>query len=65
MPLTPRERVPGTHWLGSWVGPSAVLDAVVERKIPSPRGESSPRTPLSLNVRPIEDEQLKKDEIVR
>jgi hypothetical protein len=47
------------------VGPSAVLDAVVERKIPSPRGESSPRTPLSLNVRPIEDEQLKKDEIVR
>jgi hypothetical protein len=28
------------------VGPKAVLDAVVKRKIPSPRWESNPRTPL-------------------
>jgi hypothetical protein len=28
------------------VGPRAVLDAVVKRKIPSPRPESNPRTPL-------------------
>jgi len=24
----PRERAPGTHWIGSWVGPTAGLDAV-------------------------------------
>jgi hypothetical protein len=24
--FTPRERTPGTHWIG-WVGPRAVLDA--------------------------------------
>jgi hypothetical protein len=28
------------------VGPRAVLDAVVKRKIPSPRRESKPRTPI-------------------
>jgi hypothetical protein len=33
--FTPRERASGTHWIGGWVGPRAVLDAVVERKIPS------------------------------
>jgi hypothetical protein len=32
--FTPVERVPGTHWIGGWVGPRAVLDAVVKRKIP-------------------------------
>jgi hypothetical protein len=31
---TTSERDPGTHWIG-WVGPRAVLDAVVKRKIPS------------------------------
>jgi hypothetical protein len=44
--FTPRERAPGTHWIGGWVGPRAVLYAVVERKIPSPRRESNPRTPI-------------------
>jgi hypothetical protein len=44
--FTLRERAPGTHWIGGWVGPRVVLDAVVKRKIPSPRGESNPRTPL-------------------
>jgi hypothetical protein len=44
--LTPRERAPGAHWIGGWVGPRAVLDAVVKRKIPSPLRESNPRTPI-------------------
>jgi hypothetical protein len=44
--FTPRERVSGTHWIGGWVGPRAVLDAVAKRKIPSPRRESNPRTPI-------------------
>jgi hypothetical protein len=44
--FTPRERAPGTHWIGGWVGPRAVLDAVVKRKIPSPRRESNPRTTI-------------------
>jgi hypothetical protein len=41
---------PSTHWTGGWVGPRAVLDAVVKRKIPSPRQESNPRTPI---VQPV------------
>jgi hypothetical protein len=45
-PLYLKERAPDTHWIGSWVGPRAVLDAVVKRKIPSPRRESNPRTPI-------------------
>jgi hypothetical protein len=31
--LHPRERAPGTHWIGGWEGPRAVPDAVVKRKI--------------------------------
>jgi hypothetical protein len=30
--LTPGERVPGTHWIGGWVGPRAGLDDVEKRK---------------------------------
>jgi len=26
--FTPRERATGTHWIGGWVGPRVVLDAV-------------------------------------
>jgi hypothetical protein len=37
---------PDTHWIGGWVGPRAVLDAVVKRKIPSPRRESNPITQI-------------------
>jgi hypothetical protein len=48
--FTPRERAPSTHWIGGWVGPRDVLDAVVKRKIPSPRRESNPRTPV---VQPV------------
>jgi hypothetical protein len=42
----PPEKAPGTHWIGGWVGPRAVLEAVVKRKIPSPRRKSNPRTPI-------------------
>jgi hypothetical protein len=27
--FTPKERAPGAHWIGDWVGPRAVLDAVI------------------------------------
>jgi hypothetical protein len=46
----PRKKAPGTHWIGGWVGSKAVLDVVVKRKIPSPRLESKPRTPI---VQPV------------
>jgi hypothetical protein len=42
--LLPKEGAPGTHWIGGWVGSRAVLDAVVKRKIRSPRRESTPST---------------------
>jgi hypothetical protein len=32
------------------MGPRAVLNAVVKRKIPSPRRESNPRTPIVLSL---------------
>jgi hypothetical protein len=47
---TPKERAPGTHWIGGWVGPRAVLDAVVKKKIPISRRESNPRAPI---VQPV------------
>jgi hypothetical protein len=34
--FTFREGAPGTHWIGGLVGPSAGLESVVRRKIPSP-----------------------------
>jgi len=37
--FTPKERAPDTRWIGGWVGARASLDAVVKRKIPSPRQE--------------------------
>jgi hypothetical protein len=48
--FTPKERAPCTHWIGDYVGPRARLDAVVKRKIPSPRRESNPRNPI---VQPV------------
>jgi hypothetical protein len=47
---TLRERAPDTLWMGGCVGPRAVLEAVVKRKIPSPHRESNPRTPI---VQPV------------
>jgi hypothetical protein len=38
------------HWIGGWVGPRAILDAVVKRKIPNPFWESNPTTPI---IQPI------------
>jgi hypothetical protein len=40
--FTPKGRAPRTHWIGSWVGPRAILDTVVKRKIPSPCWDSNP-----------------------
>jgi hypothetical protein len=48
--FTPKERAPGTHCMGGWMGPRAVLNAVVKRKIPSLRQESNPITPI---VQPV------------
>jgi hypothetical protein len=31
--FTPRERIPGTHWIRDWVVPRAGLDAMRKRKI--------------------------------
>jgi hypothetical protein len=44
------EGAPGTPWIGGWVGPRAVLDTMVKRKIPSPHRELTPITQL---VRPV------------
>jgi hypothetical protein len=48
--FTSGERAPGTHLMGGWVCPRAVLGAVAKRKIPSLRQESNPRT---LIVQPV------------
>jgi hypothetical protein len=48
--FTPRERAPETHLIGVWVGPRAVLDAVVKTKIPSPYWKSKRITPI---VQPV------------
>jgi hypothetical protein len=36
--FTPRERAPGTHWIGGWVDPRGGLDAVEKRKFLPPPG---------------------------
>jgi hypothetical protein len=48
--FTPRERSPGTRWIGGWLNPRPVPDAVVKRKIPSPRRESNRITQI---VQPV------------
>jgi hypothetical protein len=32
LPLYPRERAPGTHWIGGWVDPRAGLGDLEKRK---------------------------------
>jgi len=32
--FTPRERVPGTYWIGGLVGPRAILNMAVREKFP-------------------------------
>jgi len=33
-----RERAPGTHWLGGWLGSRAGLDTMSNREFPAPFG---------------------------
>jgi hypothetical protein len=42
--FTPGQRAPGTHWVGIWVGPRAVLGDVEERKF---------LTLLGVELRPV------------
>jgi hypothetical protein len=42
--FSPRQRAPGTHWVGGWVGSRLALDVVVKRKIPSPYRNSDHRS---------------------
>jgi hypothetical protein len=49
--FTAGKRIPGTHWVGGWVGQSADLEAVAKREIPfpAPAGKSKLGCPaLSL-----------------
>jgi hypothetical protein len=46
-PHYPRERVPGMHWIGGWLGPRASLDVVAKNKTPGPARN---RTPVVLPV---------------
>jgi hypothetical protein len=49
--FTPRERTPGTHWTGGWVGPRAGLDTKAKRKILCPcRGSNTDRPARSLTL---------------
>jgi hypothetical protein len=48
--FTSTERTPDTQWIWGWGGLRAVLDAVVKRRISSPRQVSNPRTPI---VQPV------------
>jgi hypothetical protein len=48
--FTPGVRASGTCWIGGWVGPRAILDTMVKRKIPSSRRQSNPRSPI---VQPV------------
>jgi hypothetical protein len=54
--FTPRERAPGTHWIGGWVNPSATLDTVAKRKkAPAPTRNRTPVVQLvSLITTPTE-----------
>jgi hypothetical protein len=43
--FTPRERTPGTNWVGGWVGPRAGLDAGARIKVLYPCQGSNPDRP--------------------
>jgi hypothetical protein len=47
----PRERAPGTRWIGGWMGPRVGLDAVVKRKIPTPCRDSNPHHPAHSRIK--------------
>jgi hypothetical protein len=46
LPLYPQGKSPWYPLYRGLVGPRAVLDVVVKRKIPNPRQKSNPRTPI-------------------
>jgi hypothetical protein len=48
--FTPRERDPGTNWIGGWLGPRVGLDMVVKRNIPSPCWDSNCTSKIVLHV---------------
>jgi hypothetical protein len=48
--FTPRGRVPRTHYIEGLVGPKAVVDAVVKRKILISGRKSYPKIPI---VQPV------------
>jgi hypothetical protein len=48
--LYPRERNPGTHCTGGWVGPRAVVDTEFRGKIPSLLPGIEPRSPRFQSV---------------
>jgi hypothetical protein len=50
LPLYPRERAPGTHFIGGWVDPRAGLDDMAKWKFFTLLGVE---LPLSLVVQPV------------
>jgi hypothetical protein len=46
--FTPPGKTHGTHSIEGWVGPTAGLDAVMKRKIPSPCRESNTRSSSAI-----------------
>jgi hypothetical protein len=49
--IIPRERAPGTHWVGGWVGPRAGLDAVEEKHFALPGIEPGASSPSLYRLR--------------
>jgi hypothetical protein len=54
--FTSKERAPGTHWIGAWVGPTAGLDTVKKRRTSCPCWESKPDSSMAIQTS-IEDVQ--------
>jgi hypothetical protein len=48
--FAPRERTPGTHWIGGWVDPRAGLDAGARRKILCPCRRSNSDRPARSQI---------------
>jgi hypothetical protein len=46
--FTPRKGVPGTHWIGDWMGPRVGFEAVTKRIICD--SDRDPRTPMCHSV---------------
>jgi hypothetical protein len=49
-PFTPRERIPGTHCTGGWVGPTAGMDAEATGKILCLCRGSNPGRPVRIQT---------------